>query len=108
MAPSDLAIISEAARVSEQAEVGSNGFNEAIKAAGDDTTVTKPLQVGKIKNKVLKLQTDVLRIKIEVAQGNNDSASELQKQQTKLDTNVALDRKSAGQPSMPVNFVGTD
>lgn len=64
--------------------------------------------MGKIKNKVLKLQTDVLRIMIETAQGNSGSASELAGQQAKLATNVALDQASAGETSTPVDFEGTD
>ena len=65
---SDLAIISSAAQISEDAETGTGGFNDAIEAAGGtETTAGKALQNGKIKNKVLKLQTDVLRIQIEVS-----------------------------------------
>jgi hypothetical protein len=65
---SDLAIISSAAQISEDAETGTGGFNDAIAAAGGTgTTAGKALQNGKIKNKVLKLQTDVLRIQIEVS-----------------------------------------
>jgi shikimate kinase len=64
---SDLAIISAAAQISEDAETGTGGFNDAIAAAGGTATTSgKALQNGKIKNKVLKLQTDVLRIQIEV------------------------------------------
>jgi hypothetical protein len=57
---------------------------------------------------VLKLQTDVLRIQIEVAQGNTGSASELTTQQTKLATNVALDKAAAGQASTAISFSGRD
>jgi len=106
---SDLAIISKAAQVSEDAETGTGGFNDAIDAAGGtDTTAGQALQVGKIKNKVLKLQTDVLRIMIETAQGDDGSASELAGQQAKLATNVALDEGSAGVVSTAVDFEGDD
>lgn len=78
VAAADLAIIKKAAQVSEDAETGTGGFNDAIAAAGEVSSAAgKPLQNGKIKNKVLKLQTDVLRIQIEVAQGNTKSASQL-------------------------------
>jgi len=97
VAASDLAIISKAAQVSEDAEINSGGFNDAIAAASGSAATA--LQNGKIKNKVLKLQTDVLRIQIEVAQGNTASASSLSAQQKKLATNVALDVKAAGQDS---------
>lgn len=57
---------------------------------------------------MLKLQTDVLRIQIEIAQGNTASSSQLTQQQTKLATNVALDKKAAGQKSTSVSFLGSD
>jgi hypothetical protein len=72
------------------------------------TTAGTALQNGKIKNKVLKLQTDVLRIQIEVAQGNTASQSELAAQQAKLATNVALDQAAAGQTSTAISFTGSD
>jgi hypothetical protein len=109
VASSDLDIITKAAQLGEQAEIGTGGFNDVIAAAGGKNTAAgKALQNGKIKNKVLKLQTDVLRIMIEVAQGNNKSASNLAGQRKKLATNVALDKAAAGQPSTPVNFSGSD
>jgi hypothetical protein len=109
VAAADLAIISKAAQVSEQAEVAAGGFNDAIaKAGGTGTTAGKALQNGKIKNKVLKLQTDVLRIEIQVAQGNTASASSLTAQKAKLATNVALDKKAAGQKATGISFAGSD
>ena len=109
VAASDLAIISKAAQVGEDAEVNTGGFNDAIAAAGGtSSTAGTALQNGKIKNKVLKLQTDVLRIQIEVAQGNTGSQSELAGQQTKLATNVALDKAAAGQASTAISFTGSD
>ncbi len=109
VAASDLAIISKAAQVSEDAETGTGGFDDAIAAAGGTgTTAGTALQNGKIKNKVLKLQTDVLRIQIEVAQGNTASQSELAGQQAKLATNVALDKAATGQASTAVSFSGSD
>ncbi|KAE9368779.1 hypothetical protein N431DRAFT_486246 [Stipitochalara longipes BDJ] len=109
VAASDLAIISSAAQISEDAETGTGGFDDAITAAGGTgTTAGTALQNGKIKNKVLKLQTDILRIQIEVAQGNTGSQSELAGQQTKLAANVALDKKAAGQTSTAISFSGSD
>lgn len=128
VAASDLAIIAKAAQVSEDAETGTGGFNDAIAAAGGtQTTAGTALQNGKIKNKVLKLQTDVLRLQIEQAQGKSVWISqgsklqhmkgywlkqgldiELQQQITKLNTNVALDKATAGQTSQSVSFSGTD
>ncbi|KAM0171711.1 hypothetical protein ACHAPF_007958 [Botrytis cinerea] len=106
---SDLAIITKAAQISEDAEVGTGGFNDAIDAAGGtSSTAGAPLQIGKIKNKVLKLQTDVLRIQIQTAQGNAGSSSELATQQKKLATNVALDVAQAGKTSKSISFSGTD
>ena len=109
VAAGDLAIIAKAAQVSEDAEINTGGFNDAIAAAGGTgTTAGTALQNGKIKNKVLKLQTDVLRIQIEVAQGNTASQSELAAQQAKLATNVALDKAAAGQTSTAISFSGSD
>ena len=106
VAASDLAIISSAAQLSEQAETATGGFNTAVAAASG--TAATALQNGKIKNKVLKLQTDVMRIQIEVAQGNTASQSELAAQQAKLATNVALDKAAAGQAATAVSFAGSD
>lgn len=51
--PADAAIIKAARTTAEDAEVNAGGFNDAIAAAsGADADA---LQVGKIKNKVLKL-----------------------------------------------------
>lgn len=87
--------------------MGAGGFNEAIAAAGGTNSATgKVLQVGKIKNKVLKLQLSVLRLGAEVAQGRGDRATKLQEQRTKLAKNVDLDRAAAGQRSQSVDFRG--
>jgi hypothetical protein len=103
----DLAIISKAAQVAENAEVGAGGFNDAIDAAGGTKTAAgAALQVGKIKNKVLKLQTDVLRLQIQVAQGKTDKQAQLDGQIVKLNKNVATDRANAGKASTPVDFAG--
>lgn len=57
---------------------------------------------------MLKLQTDVLRIEIEVAQGNTASASSLTAQKAKLATNVALDVAQKGKASTGISFSGSD
>jgi hypothetical protein len=104
---SDLSILKDAREISEDAEVGDGGFNDAIaaaEAAGDDTTA---LQAGKIMNKVLKLQLSVLVLEIEAAQGDGDDAK-LQEQLTKLGNNVAIDEGNAGGEAVGVtdSFVG--
>ncbi|TVY85855.1 hypothetical protein LAWI1_G009011, partial [Lachnellula willkommii] len=96
------------AQLGEQAETATGGFNDAVAAAGQTTAAGTALQNGKIKNKVLKLQTDVMRIQIEVAQGNAAAGSQLAAQQAKLATNVALDKAAAGQTATAINFAGSD
>ncbi|RFU32711.1 hypothetical protein B7463_g3617, partial [Scytalidium lignicola] len=109
VAASDLAIIVKAAQVSEDAETETGGFNDAIDAAGGTkTTAGEALQNGKIKNKVLKLQTDILRLQIEQAQGKSGLDSQIASQQTKLDSNVSLDKAAAGEASTAIDFAGSD
>ncbi|EXJ87095.1 hypothetical protein A1O3_04053 [Capronia epimyces CBS 606.96] len=96
---SDLQIIQDARVTAEDAETGTGGFNDEIAAAGDaDTTA---LQNGKIKNKVLKLQLEVLALQIQAAQGDADQAK-IDEETTKLNNNIALDKKAAGQESVGV------
>lgn len=85
--------------MAEEAEVGTGGFNEAIDAIGDGDTTA--LQNGKIKNKVLKLQLQVLALQIEAAQGDPDQAK-LDEETTKLNKNVQLDEAAAGEESVGV------
>ncbi|KAF2472877.1 uncharacterized protein BDR25DRAFT_283447 [Lindgomyces ingoldianus] len=99
--PADQQIISDARKVAESAET--DAFNPAIDAAsGADATA---LQNGKIKNKVLKLQLEVLDLQISQAQGE-DNAAKIAEEQTKLNNNIALDKKAAGQASQSVQFDG--
>ncbi|EAQ93329.1 hypothetical protein CHGG_01564 [Chaetomium globosum CBS 148.51] len=99
----DLAIIKAARETAEAAETQAGGFNEAIEAAGGKNTPEgQALQAGKIKNKVLKLQLQVLALQIEAAQGK-DTAEKLAKQQKKLDKNVKEDEAAAGQ-TKPINM----
>jgi hypothetical protein len=94
-----LQIIQDARVVAEDAETGTGGFNDEIAAAGDGNTTA--LQNGKIKNKVLKLQLEVLGLQIEAAQGNADQAK-IDEETTKLNSNIALDEAAAGQTSVGV------
>ncbi|GAD97013.1 conserved hypothetical protein [Paecilomyces variotii No. 5] len=108
--PSDLASVSKddletlktERETAEDAET--DGFNPAIDDASDDDTKTA-LQNGKIKNKVLKLTGEVLALQIEQAQGE-DNADKIAEEQKKLNTNIALDKKAAGQASQTVDFDG--
>ncbi|KAJ7121189.1 hypothetical protein C8R44DRAFT_172568 [Mycena epipterygia] len=81
-------------------------FDPQIAAASGATAAA--LQVGKIKNKVLKLTGEVQQIKIKIAQataaGSSTTSleSDLATEQTKLTTNIALDVKSAGATSQGV------
>lgn len=81
-------------------------FNPAIDAATG--AAADALQVGKIKNKVLKLtgETQVLNIKIAKAKAAGDDTASLEtklaEEQTKLSNNIATDAKSAGATSQAV------
>lgn len=103
----DLAIIKAARKTAENAETKAGGFNEAIEAAGGKNTARgRALQNGKIKNKVLKLQLQVLALQIEAARGK-DTSEKLAKQLAKLEKNVKQDEDAAGEPSLGVDFQGT-
>ncbi|KAI1209322.1 uncharacterized protein F4807DRAFT_103415 [Annulohypoxylon truncatum] len=81
-----------------------NAFNPAIDAASGDAA--DALQRGKIKNKVLKLEATILRLKIQQAQGD-DVASDMAAEQKKLDNNISQDEAEAGQPSTFLSFDAT-
>lgn len=99
-----MTILSDARTTAEDAETETGGFNDAIAAASG--TAADALQVGKIKNKVLKLKLEVLNLQIDQAQNGNDNTAKIAAEQKKLDTNIATDKKSAGQASQSVNFTG--
>ncbi|KAF8311767.1 hypothetical protein DL93DRAFT_2060656, partial [Clavulina sp. PMI_390] len=84
----------EAAETAETAQ-----FNPAIAAASGAAKTA--LQNGKIKNKVLKLTLEVQGLQIQAAQGKN-TASQITAETTKLNNNIALDTKAAGQASKGV------
>lgn len=99
--PADQQIISDARQVAESAET--DAFNPQIEAAsGADADA---LTNGKIKNKVLKLQLEVMDLMISQAQGD-DNAAKIAEEQKKLDTNIATDKKNAGATSQSVQFDG--
>ncbi|KAF9729270.1 hypothetical protein PMIN06_010867 [Paraphaeosphaeria minitans] len=100
--PADAKIISDARQTAESAEL--DAFNPAIAAASG--TAATALQNGKIKNKVLKLQLEVLDLGISAAQSGKSNAAKIAQEQKKLDTNVATDQKNAGQASQSVKFSG--
>ncbi|KAK2065163.1 hypothetical protein LY76DRAFT_611741 [Colletotrichum caudatum] len=100
----DLAILQAARVAAEGAETDAGGFNDAIaKASGADAAA---LNVGKIKNKVLKLQLEVLALQVQQAQGASNQAK-IDAEQKKLDNNVNLDKGAAGKPSKSVAFNAT-
>ncbi|KAL7781033.1 hypothetical protein V8C43DRAFT_299219 [Trichoderma afarasin] len=95
----DLAIIQAARETAEAAET--DAFNGQIKAASGSAATA--LQNGKIKNKVLKLFLEVTALQIQQAQGK-DTSDKIDEEQTKLNNNISLDKKAAGQASKGVVF----
>lgn len=63
-------------------------------------------QVGKIKNKVLKLTATIKKLEAQQAQGE-DVADKLADEQKKLDNNIAQDEAAAGNASTNLEFDGT-
>lgn len=97
----DQKVISDSRQIAESAET--DAFNPAIEAAsGADAT---SLQNGKIKNKVLKLQLEVMDLMISQAQGE-DNQAKIDEEMKKLNNNIATDKKNAGQASQSVQFNG--
>ena len=91
--------------MAESAETDAGGFNDAIAAAGEDSDAGKALQIGKIKNKVLKLTATIKKLEAQQAQGE-DVADKLADEQKKLDNNIAQDEAEAGNASTNVEFDG--
>ncbi|EPE10363.1 hypothetical protein F503_05458 [Ophiostoma piceae UAMH 11346] len=106
--PADVAIIKAARLTAEAAETDAGGFNDAIDAAGSDSTAGEALQVGKIKNKVLKLELEVLGLQIDQAQGGKNNTAKIATETTKLNKNIQLDKDAAGETSQSVDFTGDD
>ncbi|KAI1851302.1 hypothetical protein JX266_003377 [Neoarthrinium moseri] len=95
----DLDILIAARQTSENAE---QAFNTAVATASG--AQADALQVGKIKNKVLKLRTFEMLVTVQIAQGAKDRAAQLTDIQTKLAANVKIDKASAGDASKSVSF----
>ncbi|KIM95278.1 hypothetical protein OIDMADRAFT_183869 [Oidiodendron maius Zn] len=98
----DLKVIQDTHDAAENAET--EAFNPAIAAASGAAATA--LQNGKIANKVLKLTAEVLGLQIKQAQGTDES-SDITAETTKLNNNIALDTKAAGQAMTPVSFDAT-
>lgn len=81
-------------------------FDPQIDAASG--AAADALQVGKIKNKVLKLTGEIQGLQIKLAQqqasgeDTSDTQSSIQEEQTKLTTNINLDQANAGKTSKGV------
>lgn len=97
----DLDVINTMAKAAVDAE---DTFNSAIDAASG--AAADALNVGKIKNKVLKLSGEVLVLQIKQAQGDASAADDLTTEQAKLTKDVAVDVTNAGKPSQSVQFDG--
>ncbi|KLO10409.1 hypothetical protein SCHPADRAFT_906917 [Schizopora paradoxa] len=97
----DLDAINTMAKAAVDAE---DTFDSAIDAASG--AAADALNVGKIKNKVLKLSGEVLVLQIKQAQGDSSAASDLATEQTKLTKDVAADVANAGKPSQSIQFDG--
>ncbi|KAI1465366.1 uncharacterized protein F4812DRAFT_461675 [Daldinia caldariorum] len=95
----DLDFLNSVNQICNKAET--EAFNPAIEAASGDAA--KALQRGKIKNKVLKLEATIIRLKIQQAQGKNVSA-QMAKELKKLNNNIKQDEDEAGQPSTALSF----
>lgn len=98
----DLDFMGQVNNVANDAET--DAYNVAIAAATGDEKVA--LQNAKIQNKVLKLEATVLQLTIQAAQGK-DTAAKLAAETKKLNNNIALDKKAAGQPATKVSFDAT-
>ncbi|KJA20866.1 hypothetical protein HYPSUDRAFT_55836 [Hypholoma sublateritium FD-334 SS-4] len=99
VAASDLDFLNSVNQIANDAET--EAFNPAIAAATGAAKTA--LQNGKIQNKVLKLTASVLKLQVQAAQGQN-TASQLATEQKKLATNIALDKKAAGQAATKLSF----
>lgn len=84
----DQKVISDARVVAESAEVDAGGFNDALKTATGDAATA--LQVGKIKNKVLKLSLEVSDLQISQAVDGKDNTAKIAAEQKKLDNNIGM------------------
>ncbi|KAI0882367.1 uncharacterized protein GGS22DRAFT_170773 [Annulohypoxylon maeteangense] len=95
----DIDFLKSVNRICNDAE--DKAFNTAIDAASGDAA--DALQRGKIKNKVLKLEATILRLKIQQAQGV-DVAKDMAAELKKLNNNISQDEAQAGKPSTSLSF----
>ncbi|KAI0829545.1 hypothetical protein F5Y06DRAFT_211391 [Hypoxylon sp. FL0890] len=98
----DIDFLKSVNRICNDAE--DKAFNPAIDAASGEEA--DALQRGKIKNKVLKLEATILRLKIQQAQGD-DVADDMAAEQKKLDNNIKQDEDEAGKASTFLSFDAT-
>ncbi|KAH8728614.1 hypothetical protein GQ44DRAFT_674966 [Phaeosphaeriaceae sp. PMI808] len=98
----DLDFLNTVNQVANDAE--KEAFNPAVAAATG--AAADAAQNGKIKNKVLKLMATVIKLEAQQAQGGN-VAAQLQAETTKLDNNIATDKKNAGKASTAIPFDAT-
>jgi len=102
VAKSDVDFLNAVNQIANDAEV--KAYNVAIAAATGAAKTA--LQNGKIQNKVLKLTASVLKLQVQAAQGQNTAAT-LATEQKKLATNIALDKKAAGQAATKLSFTAS-
>ncbi|KAH6983538.1 small secreted protein [Ilyonectria destructans] len=98
----DLDFLNSVNSIANDAE--DEAFNPAIDAASGDEAVS--LQIGKIKNKVLKLTATILKLQAQQAQGE-DVADKLEEENKKLQNNISQDEEAAGQASTFLSFDAT-
>lgn len=97
----DVDFLSAVNSICNDAEEGA--FNPAIEEAGEDSEAGQALQRGKIKNKVLKLEATMMRLRIEQARGANVTG-EMEEEEAKLQSNIAQDEEEAGAESTALEF----
>ncbi|KAF3044917.1 hypothetical protein E8E11_005525 [Didymella keratinophila] len=95
----DIDFLGQVNDVANDAET--EAFNPAIEAATG--AEADALAAGKIKNKVLKLMATKIELEAKQAQGE-DVAAKLEEELTKLNNNIATDKKNAGNPSTALPF----
>lgn len=95
----DIAFLKSVNSICNDAET--EAFNPAIAAATGAEKAA--LEAGKTKNKILKLEATMIRLKIEEAQGD-DVASEIAAETKKLNNNISADEGRAGSASTALDF----
>ncbi|KAK6844728.1 hypothetical protein PG990_003092 [Apiospora arundinis] len=95
----DLAVLVAARQTAENAETA---FNSAVAAASG--AAQQALDVGKTKNKVLKLRTFEMLVQVQQAKGSKDKDAQLADIQKKLAANIKLDQANKGKKSQSVSF----